>query len=67
MGVGGCHGVDKCEKIIIHRLDMVDPHDQMEITRLKWSKIASELNLSGYLYEGMVWLSRTSGDACMVI
>ncbi len=27
---------------------MVDPHDQMEITRLKWSKIASELNLSGH-------------------
>lgn len=27
---------------------MVDPHDQMETTRPKWSKNASELNLSGH-------------------
>ncbi len=27
---------------------MVDPHDQMETTRPKWSKIASELILNGH-------------------
>jgi hypothetical protein len=29
---------------------MVDPHDQMETTRPKWSKIANELNLNGFTF-----------------